>query len=315
MSETALRIVASACAGPWGHTIEEMAAYIEARSQQEGKALRSDAEPPLAAELAPVPGFIESAFNPLVYRMIQTHMESGGIRRPEKLAIVLASAFGDTTTADSASRNLLAGQVHNPLLFYQSVPNSILGYASRQFGLTGQMTALAHQGDGLSALLELAALYSELPSVEQVLVIGVELRSERADELLAELAGEAAGMRSCDQAVSLLLERNELVEGPAEVSDGSGSKHDDRNGASRDRGPMVCMGEVRWQSAVSGAPAAQTASAADSGVRRPRPLAGNQGLAELAIAAERISRGEMTAPATVYDDRFGGGGYAVTLNR
>ncbi|WP_128657358.1 beta-ketoacyl synthase chain length factor, partial [Paenibacillus sp. 598K] len=235
-------------------------------------------ELPLTAKPAQVPGFIESAFPPLVYQMIRSHMDSGNVRDPARLAIVLASALGDTGTSDRASRNLLAGQVHNPLLFYQSVPNSILGYAARQYGLTGLMTTLAHAGDGLSALLEMAMLYSELPDVEQVLVIGVELRSDRADELLAELT-EGDAMRACDHAVALLLER----------SSGDGA--------------AVYIEEVGGQ------------SAADSSDRPARPLAGNQGLADLAIAASRISRGEMAAPAAVYDDLFGGGGYAVTLNR
>jgi len=283
MSRTSLRIVDMACVGPWGDTIEGMASYIEAPALQ------------AQAAAAQVPGFIESAFPPLVYQMIRSHMDSGNVRDPARLAIVLASALGDTGTADCASRNLLAGQVHNPLLFYQSVPNSILGYAARQYGLTGLMTALAHAGDGLSALLETAMLYSELPDVEQVLIIGVELRSDRADELLAELT-EGKAMRACDQAVSLLLERSS----GEDVSEAGSSE---ARVWADDTTAVVYIEEVRGQ------------SAADSSDRPARPLAGNQGLADLAIAASRISRGEMAAPAAVYDDLFGGGGYAVTLNR
>lgn len=307
MSRGCLRVIASTCVGPWGETVEGMANYIESWSQQASAAsaaTSADMELPLTAELAPVPGFIESTFNPLVYRIIQMHLESGNIHQPEKLAIILASAMGDTATADCASRNLLAGQVHNPLLFYQSVPNSILGYASRQFGFTGRMTALAHQGDGLSALLEIATLYSELPDVGQVLVIGVELHSTRADELLAELSGDAAAMRSCDHAVSLLLERSANVDAPPDRSADQEDEHGCVDAYGSGDMAMVCISEIESRRSEN-----------TDGVRRARPLSGNQGLAEVAIAAERMSRGEMTGPAVVYDDRFGGGGYAVTLNR
>ncbi|GAA4043206.1 hypothetical protein GCM10022233_10380 [Streptomyces shaanxiensis] len=133
-----------------------------------------------------LPGFVESAFSPLAYevsRQCLTERPDGGTSRSSeaesgggsRTAVALASLLGDTTTADLASRRMVSGQVHNPLLFMQATPNSVLGHTSREFGITGQMFSTSFFDDPLTELLAMADLLLEDPELERVLVLGVEL--------------------------------------------------------------------------------------------------------------------------------------------
>ncbi|MFC8665421.1 hypothetical protein [Streptomyces sp. NPDC057199] len=161
-----------------------------------------------------LPGFMESAFSPLAYeaaRLCLAERPGDGSRT----AVALASTAGDTTTADLASRRMVSGRVHNPLLFMQATPNSVLGYLSREFGITGQMFSLSTLDDPVTELLSMADLLLEDPEVDRVLVMGVELGgSERLDAVYEELAGGngrsvpvAALPASAGLAVALLLGR------------------------------------------------------------------------------------------------------------
>ncbi|MCZ4507787.1 hypothetical protein O3Q52_06115 [Streptomyces sp. ActVer] len=157
-----------------------------------------------------LPGFVESAFSPLAYEAARQCLaerpdggtsRSGGTSRPEaggeaesgggsRTAVALASTTGDTTTADLASRRMVSGRVHNPLLFMQATPNSVLGYLSREFGITGQMFSLSTLDDPVTELLSMADLLLEDPEVDRVLVVGVELGGgERLAAVYEELAG------------------------------------------------------------------------------------------------------------------------------
>ncbi|WUR81673.1 hypothetical protein OG967_24170 [Streptomyces phaeochromogenes] len=135
-----------------------------------------------------LPGFVESAFSPLAYeaaRLCLTERPGDGSRT----AVALASTAGDTTTADLASRRMASGRVHNPLLFMQATPNSVLGYLSREFGITGQMFSLSTLDDPVTELLSMADLLLEDPEVDRVLALGVELGgSERLAAVYEELA-------------------------------------------------------------------------------------------------------------------------------
>ncbi|MGW0712111.1 hypothetical protein ACWD4G_40235 [Streptomyces sp. NPDC002643] len=121
-----------------------------------------------------LPGFVESAFSPLAFevaaRCLTECPGEGG-----RTAVALASLMGDTTTADLASRRVVSGRVHNPLLFMQATANSVLGHMSREFGITGQMFSLSTLDDPATELLAMADLLLEDPELERVLVIGVEL--------------------------------------------------------------------------------------------------------------------------------------------
>lgn len=133
-----------------------------------------------------LPGFVESAFSPLAYevaaRCLTERPGEGTSRSNEaesgegsRTAVVLASLLGDTTTADLASRRVVSGRVHNPLLFMQATPNSVLGHLSREFGITGQMFSLSSLDDPVTELLAMADLLLEDPELDRVLVAGVEL--------------------------------------------------------------------------------------------------------------------------------------------
>ncbi|GHH89129.1 hypothetical protein [Streptomyces capitiformicae] len=121
-----------------------------------------------------LPGFVESAFSPLAYEVAArclTECPGDGSRT----AVALASLMGDTTTADLASRRVVSGRVHNPLLFMQATANSVLGHMSREFGITGQMFSLSTLDDPVTELLAMADLLLEDPELDRVLVVGIEL--------------------------------------------------------------------------------------------------------------------------------------------
>ncbi|MER6159906.1 hypothetical protein ABT147_30870 [Streptomyces sp. NPDC001868] len=121
-----------------------------------------------------LPGFVESAFSPLAYEVAARCLtERPGLG--SRTAVALASLMGDTTTADLASRRVVSGRVHNPLLFMQATANSVLGHISREFGITGQMFSLSTLDDPVTELLAMADLLLEDPELDQVLVLGVEL--------------------------------------------------------------------------------------------------------------------------------------------
>jgi hypothetical protein len=150
-----------------------------------------DDDPPLPK----LPGFVESAFSPLAYevsRQCLTERPGDGSRT----AVALVSLMGDTTTADLASRRMVAGQVHNPLLFMQATANSVLGCVSREFGITGQMFSLSTLDDPVAELLAMADLLLEDPELDRVLVLGVELGgSERVAAAYRELSHAADDAR------------------------------------------------------------------------------------------------------------------------
>ncbi|MGC9544081.1 hypothetical protein [Streptomyces sp. UG1] len=137
-----------------------------------------------------LPGFVESAFSPLAYEVSSrclTERPGDGSRT----AVALASLLGDTTTADLASRRMVSGKVHNPLLFMQATPNSVLGHTSREFQITGQMFSISTFDDPVTELLAMADLLLEDPELDRVLVLGVELGgSERLAAMRRELTAD-----------------------------------------------------------------------------------------------------------------------------
>jgi len=141
--------------------------------------------------LPKLPGFVESAFSPLAYEVsgrCLTERPGDGSRT----AVALASLMGDTTTADLASRRMVSGRVHNPLLFMQATANSVLGHTSREFGITGQMVSLSTLDDPVTELLAMADLLLEDPELDRVLVVGVELGGgDRVAAVHRELAADS----------------------------------------------------------------------------------------------------------------------------
>ncbi|WP_327031019.1 hypothetical protein OG989_16550 [Micromonospora sp. NBC_01740] len=126
-----------------------------------------------------LPGFVESRFSPLVHEAAQLCLGKPGASHAddwrESTAMLLVGTFGDAVTADTASTRLLAGLVHNPLLFYQSVPTSVLGHLAREYGITGEISCLSVDRDVCAPALAAAELILHDGDMRQVLVIGVEL--------------------------------------------------------------------------------------------------------------------------------------------
>ncbi|MER5223528.1 hypothetical protein [Streptomyces flaveus] len=167
---------------PLGILATATATHGTGRSESEANADNAD------IPLPRLPGFVESAFSPLAYevsRQCLTERPGDGSRT----AVALATLMGDTTTADLASRRMVSGRVHNPLLFMQATANAVLGYMSQEFGITGQTFSLSTLDDPVAELLAMADLLLEDPELDRVLVLGVELGGgERLTAAYRELA-------------------------------------------------------------------------------------------------------------------------------
>ncbi|MQS06045.1 ketosynthase [Streptomyces alkaliphilus] len=157
-----------------------------------------------------VPGFVESRFNPLVRAAVDRCLDDAAPARPERFtgrtAVLLLTLFGDATTTDLAGRRLQAGRAHNPLLFHQSVPTSILGFVSREHGLRGALTCLSVDAASLPAAFETAELILADDEVDQLLLVGVELvPTRRAAAVRRRLQPPERISPGQDAAVALLL--------------------------------------------------------------------------------------------------------------
>lgn len=156
----------------------------------------------LSGTLEPVPGFIESNFNPLVYHAAVECLygrEFDGSR----LAVVLCSLVGDSTTTGLASKLLVEGQVHNAILFMQATANAVLGYLSREFDLTGPLLSMSIVDDDP---LDTAELLLADPELDAVLLLTVELAADERTAAAYRLLGRTPP--TTDGASALLLERD-----------------------------------------------------------------------------------------------------------
>lgn len=156
----------------------------------------------------PLTGFVESEFNPLVHRAAWPCLTAAPGEHGDgaRTGLVLASLMGDATTTDLASRQLVAGRVHNAILFMQATANAVLGHLAREFGRTGPLLALSTP-DVSGELLDTARLWLADGELDQVLVVGVELAgTERTTA-----AYRALGLPppAHDLAVALLVTRSD----------------------------------------------------------------------------------------------------------
>jgi hypothetical protein len=126
-----------------------------------------------AGPVAPLPGFIESAFNPFAYAVGKACLSAVTIDGA-RTGVILGSVLGDTTTTDRHCQRLAAGQRHNPLLFMQATPNAVLGALTAEFAVTGPILSVSAPGDPAAELIEVArSLLAD--GLGAVLVIAVEL--------------------------------------------------------------------------------------------------------------------------------------------
>ncbi|GAA2365762.1 hypothetical protein [Streptomyces cuspidosporus] len=227
-----------------------------------------------------LPGFVESSFSPLAYEVgsrCLTRQPGDGSRT----AVALASLMGDTTTADLASRRVISGQVHNPLLFMQATANSILGYLSREFGITGQTFSLSTLDDPLAELLAMADLLLEDPDLDRVLVLGVELGAQPGGESGGDPGGDSGGGRG-----GAATPRDRVAAAYRELAADSGRPTPPPS-AHADLAAAVLLGRADTGAPVSVRPAEPHAADATAALGHPGSL---QGLFDLVTAHRRLLR-------------------------
>ncbi|GGT14230.1 beta-ketoacyl synthase N-terminal-like domain-containing protein [Streptomyces purpureus] len=178
--------------------------------------------------LPKVRGFVGSRFSPLVHAVAASCLgapdafaATGSPDAPagERTGIVLATQFGDTTTTDTSTQRVMDGQVHNPLLFFQSVTTSVLGHVAKVYGITGPVSCVSGTTALASEALAMAEAVLGSGDVDRLLLVGVECApNERADWVHTTLSsGPASGpdaLPAGDVAVGLLLRRATGGEGP-----------------------------------------------------------------------------------------------------
>jgi hypothetical protein len=122
-------------------------------------------------EVTGLPGFIESDFSPLAAEVVGRVLR----RRPPVdgtvTALVIVTTLGDVTTATRVAEAVDAGRRVPPLLFFQSVPNSVAGYLAARWYLTGPVVCVS----GTTAGLDVAALLIEDADADEALVVSVDL--------------------------------------------------------------------------------------------------------------------------------------------
>lgn len=159
----------------------------------------------------PVTGFAFSPFGPLVAEAAARCLNTapGG---PEAVAgpgtaVVLITTFGDTVTADAVTAALAEGRTPSPVLFFQSVPTSILGHITRVFRITGPMVCLSElpgaEGHGETT----ARLLLASGTTERVLLIEVELAAGPRDSPVRARLQPSGPVPRSDRATATLFHR------------------------------------------------------------------------------------------------------------
>lgn len=129
-------------------------------------------ETPADDRVPPLAGFIESTFSPLVAQVAGRALS----RRDEPpgdqvTALVIVTALGDVTSATRVAAAVDAGTRVPPLLFFQSVPNSVAGYVAARWHLTGPVACVT----GTAAGLAVAAIQIQDADADEVLVVRVDV--------------------------------------------------------------------------------------------------------------------------------------------
>ncbi|TDD57631.1 hypothetical protein E1263_22845 [Kribbella antibiotica] len=126
---------------------------------------------------AGVPGFVESAFNPLAAAAAERCLERAGeVVGPNKTVGVVLETAGDRVSAAAVERLVALGKRVGPLFFFQSVPNSIAGWIAAKWDLRGPVVCVTDGG------LDEAAVLIGDGDADLVLIVRVE-----ADEAFAQI--------------------------------------------------------------------------------------------------------------------------------
>jgi hypothetical protein len=159
--------------------------------------------------LTPLAGFIVSSFNPLVAQVAErclsryyTAAPAGDPDRARRTALVLTSLSWDRGTSTELAAVVAAGRRVQPLLFFQSNPNAVLGYVAARWGLGGPVVCL-----GLPPGLTEAdpAAHQERLLAHAVAQAGLIIEDGDADEALVIAAEQASTAEESDSAVAVLV--------------------------------------------------------------------------------------------------------------
>ncbi|MCX4783762.1 beta-ketoacyl synthase chain length factor [Streptomyces sp. NBC_01264] len=140
---------------------------------------------------APLAGFAVSSFSPMASaaadRCLEPIYGAPGaqesqesqelVRRAGRTAIVLASRGGDLETHTATAVAVDAGRPAAPLLFFQSVPNAVVGHIAKRWGLAGPVICFspdAATADPLSEALDVARSLVDGGDTEEALLLLVE---------------------------------------------------------------------------------------------------------------------------------------------
>lgn len=111
--------------------------------------------------LPQVAGFVGSAYNPLVVEAAERCLrgvyggpEGADPGRTGGTAVVVGSWSGDLGTAHALHEAVRTGRRVQPLLFFQSNPNAVVGYVAGRWALRGPVVCLRTAGPGPAALAE-----------------------------------------------------------------------------------------------------------------------------------------------------------------
>lgn len=143
-------------------------------------AVLAEVERPRDGEPPTVPGFVASGFSPLVADLAERCLTErhGGTPLPaeigERTAIVLVTASGDAQSAAHVARAVDTGARVGPLLFFQSVPNSVAGHVAARWGLRGPVLCVSPTGDPRADGLAQARLLIDDGEADEALVVLVE---------------------------------------------------------------------------------------------------------------------------------------------
>ncbi|EWM63405.1 hypothetical protein MCBG_00538 [Micromonospora sp. M42] len=176
--------------GETGTTPAERAPTARSRNDAEARWPEDGDEGP-----AGVPGFVHSAFAPLVVavaeRCLARRYGTGPLPPGNGTAVVLVSAGGDTASAAHVRAAVDAGDRIGPLFFFQSVPNSVAGHVAARWGLDGPVVCLSPTGDPRAEGEAEADLLLHDGDAAQALLILIELAPDGTPgEATAVLLGE-----------------------------------------------------------------------------------------------------------------------------
>ncbi|MBV9446271.1 MAG: hypothetical protein JO345_10290 [Streptosporangiaceae bacterium] len=159
---------------PASVTADDLAA-LHAAAAAAGLTVTSSASWPQTdadREVTPLAGFIESNFSPLIAEVAERALRRREPIQPQATtAIVMVTNLGDVTSATRVAAAVDAGRRVSPLLFFQSVPNSIAGYLAARWRLTGPVVCVS----GTKAGLEAAALLIDDGDTDEALIVRVEV--------------------------------------------------------------------------------------------------------------------------------------------